>query len=54
MSKWISAIGLAALAAACAAVAPTVSNEPLRLTLGTATPGGGFTLYGTDRDFQAV
>ena len=47
MSKWTSVLALAALAAACATVAPTVSNEPLKLTLGTATPGGGFTLYGT-------
>jgi hypothetical protein len=25
---------------------PPVSNEPLKLTLGTATPGGGFPVYG--------
>ena len=33
------------LLAACA-TAPTVSNTPLNLTLGTATPGGGFPVYG--------
>lgn len=48
MSKWISC--LAALAvAACAAPVKTgpVSNQPIKLSMGTATPGGGFTLYGT-------
>jgi len=33
------------LLAACA-TAPTISNTPLNLTLGTATPGGGFPVYG--------
>src|SRR5687767_8132585 len=47
MSKWTSVAALAAFLAACATVAPPVSNEPLKLTLGTATPGGGFTPYGT-------
>ena len=47
MSKSTSRIAtLAALAlAACATTAP-VSNTPLNLSLGTATPGGGFPLYG--------
>ena len=36
-----------ALAAASCSVAPMkTSNEPLKLTLGTATPGGGFPVYG--------
>src|SRR5258706_2029374 len=35
---------LVALAASCSAV--SVSNEPITLTLGTATPGGGFPVYG--------
>src|SRR5829696_717125 len=42
MSKWISAA--AVLVASCAT---TIPNEPIRLSLGTATPGGGFTVYGT-------
>jgi hypothetical protein len=41
MSKWSSVAALTV--AACATV---VSNEPLKLTLGTATPGGGFPAYG--------
>jgi uncharacterized protein len=45
MSKWTSLF--AVLLSACATTAPTVPNEPLKLTLGTATPGGGFTVYGT-------
>ena len=35
----------AVLLTACAATAP-VNNTPLTLSLGTATPGGGFPLYG--------
>jgi uncharacterized protein len=47
MSKWnsVAAAAAAALVAACATVAPTPST-PLRLSLGTATPGGGFPVYG--------
>lgn len=46
MSRSTSAGALAALLlCACAATTP-VSNAPLQLTLGTATPGGGFPLYG--------
>ena len=47
MSKWNSLALLAflALATACS-MAPRVSTEPLKLTLGTATPGGGFPVYG--------
>jgi uncharacterized protein len=41
MSKWTSLAAL--LLASCATV---ISNEPLRLSLGTATPGGGFPVYG--------
>ena len=40
----IAALAAVALAA-CATTAP-VSNTPLTLSLGTATPGGGFPLYG--------
>src|SRR4051812_46321746 len=47
MSKWNSvAIAAAALAASCAMGPMQTSNEPLKLTLGTATPGGGFPVYG--------
>ena len=42
MSKSISAAALLVVAA-CATV---VSNAPLKLSLGTATPGGGFPVYG--------
>lgn len=42
MSRWTSA-ACAAMVAACA-VAPV--EPPLKLTLGTATPGGGFPVYG--------
>ena len=31
---------------ACAAPQPSVTNEPITLSLGTATPGGGFPVYG--------
>jgi TRAP transporter TAXI family solute receptor len=41
MSKWTSVAALAL--ASCATV---VSHEPITVTLGTATPGGGFQLYG--------
>ena len=41
MSRW-SSLG-APLLAACATI---VADEPVRLTLGTATPGGGFPVYG--------
>jgi TRAP transporter TAXI family solute receptor len=49
MSKSIRtglALGAAALAASCAMGPMQTSNEPLKLTLGTATPGGGFPVYG--------
>src|SRR6188768_2236307 len=47
MSKWnsLAAAGVAALLVSCETVAP-VSNVPLKLSLGTATPGGGFPVYG--------
>ena len=46
MSRWNSLAALAAaLLAACATVAP-VPSTPLKLSLGTATPGGGFPVYG--------
>src|SRR5262245_2236785 len=35
----------ALLLAACATT-PTVKNDPITLTLATATPGGGFPVYG--------
>jgi TRAP transporter TAXI family solute receptor len=44
MSKWNSLLALIALSA-CATVTP-VSDAPVKLTLGTATPGGGFPVYG--------
>lgn len=50
MSKWNSALvfATAAALAGCASLdAPmTVSNAPLKVTLATATPGGGFPVYG--------
>jgi TRAP transporter TAXI family solute receptor len=47
MSKWnsLAAVAVAALLVSCETVAP-VSNAPLNLSLGTATPGGGFPVYG--------
>ena len=36
----------ATLLAGSCAMTPTVGNEPLTLSLGTATPGGGFPVYG--------
>ena len=45
MSKSNSLAALACvMLASCAA--PTISNSPLTLSLGTATPGGGFPVYG--------
>jgi TRAP transporter TAXI family solute receptor len=44
MSKSTSILAAFALATACTTTA--VSNTPLTLTLGTATPGGGFPVYG--------
>ena len=48
MSRWNSAAAAAAAALlfSCATVAPTTPVTPLRLSLGTATPGGGFPVYG--------
>jgi TRAP transporter TAXI family solute receptor len=43
MSKSNRFAALLLFVAGCATV---VSNEPLKLTLGTATPGGGFQVYG--------
>ena len=37
---------VALLAGSCATAPMTTSNAPLTLTLGTATPGGGFPVYG--------
>ena len=45
MSKSTSLIALAC-AALLAACATPVKNDPITLTLGTATPGGGFPVYG--------
>ena len=46
MSKSISSlVGAIALIAGSCSIAP-ISNAPLTLTLGTATPGGGFPVYG--------
>src|SRR6185503_19842949 len=47
MSKWnsVAASAAAALLVACAHVTETPST-PLKLSLGTATPGGGFPVYG--------
>jgi TRAP transporter TAXI family solute receptor len=47
MSRWnsLAAALVAALLGACAATAP-VPATPLKLSLGTATPGGGFPVYG--------
>ena len=41
MSKWTSLLFL--LLASCATVVP---NDPLKLSLATATPGGGFPVFG--------
>jgi len=53
MSKSISAIAVALTLAACdvipvkTGIQPMkISNEPLNITLATATPGGGFPVYG--------
>jgi TRAP transporter TAXI family solute receptor len=49
MSKSISlalALAAATLAASCATGPMPVSNEPIKLSLATATPGGGFPVYG--------
>ena len=53
MSKSNSVLALVAVVAAACSVVPVqtgtqfqVSNEPLKLSLGTATPGGGFPVYG--------
>jgi TRAP transporter TAXI family solute receptor len=40
------AIALAVLAVSCGVTPMKTSNDPLTLTLGTATPGGGFPVYG--------
>src|SRR5260221_14523735 len=45
MSKSISLLA-AFLIASCAIAPPAPSNAPLTVTLGTATPGGGFPVYG--------
>jgi TRAP transporter TAXI family solute receptor len=47
MSRWnsLAAAGAAALLVSCETVAP-VSTMPVTLSLGTATPGGGFPVYG--------
>ena len=48
MSKSISLLA-ALFAASCAMNPMTTSNTPLTLTLGTATPGGGFPVYGDEK-----
>src|SRR5688572_25034914 len=45
-SNSLAAAAAAALLLSCAAPQPTVSNDPVKLSLGTATPGGGFPVYG--------
>ena len=45
-TRTLHAIACAALVAACAMTPMRTSNDPLRLSLGTATPGGGFPVYG--------
>src|SRR5688572_10721481 len=47
MSKWnsLAAAGAAVLLVSCATVTP-IPSTPIRLSLGTATPGGGFPVYG--------
>ena len=52
-SNSLAAAAAALLLLSCAGPQPVVSNEPLKLSLGTATPGGGFPLYG-DALVQAV
>ena len=54
MSKWNSLLALAAAAmvAGCGSQSPTMPSAPLTVTLGTATPGGGFPVYGAA--FKAV
>jgi TRAP transporter TAXI family solute receptor len=42
MSKWTSVLAAVAVAS-CASV---VSNDPIKLSLATATPGGGFPVFG--------
>jgi TRAP transporter TAXI family solute receptor len=46
MQKWTSILAGLALAACANNPGPTVSSTPLKLTLATATPGGGFPVYG--------
>ena len=48
MSRWNSsaAAAAAALLVSCAAVTTPTPSTPLKLSLGTATPGGGFPVYG--------
>ena len=45
-SNALAALAAAVLLFACAAPRPRLTEEPVRLTLGTATPGGGFPVYG--------
>ena len=46
MSKSTSLGAIACALVASCAMGPSISNTPLNLTLGTATPGGGFPVYG--------
>ena len=46
MSKSISLVTIACALVTSCALGPSISNTPLQLTLGTATPGGGFPVYG--------
>ena len=46
MSKSTSLIAATAASLLLSCAGPQVSNEPLKLSLGTATPGGGFPVYG--------
>lgn len=42
----LAAVALAALAAGCGSTPAPMSPRPVTVTLGTATPGGGFPVYG--------
>ena len=46
MTPWNRTLLLLCTAGLAACATPAVDNSPLKLTLGTATPGGGFPVYG--------
>src|SRR5215218_8710900 len=45
-STSIAALAAAIVLGSCATGEPLVGTQPLKLSLGTATPGGGFPVYG--------